>query len=388
MRVSAKNLGLAACAVAVVAAGFVLLGSSVDRAAPTPAANAPALPVPVVPVIQRTVPVYLDFVGTTEAIRSVSLQARVTGYLVEQGVPDGADVKTGGLLYRIDPRPYQAALDQAIANRAHDQANLQNAELNFRRDAALLPSQLAVSRQQYDTDKATVAQLKAQVEADDAAIETARLNLGYTELRASFAGRIGRSQVHEGTLISAAGTQLDTLVQLDPIYVTFNPSESDLALLGDDGGARPIPAEATIPDEGGKRYPGTLTFLENTVDRNTGTIVARATIANPDHSLLPGEFVHVRLHVADQPDTLLVPQVALGSNQFGKYVYVADHDKAVQRPISIGAIYGDLVVVTKGIRAREAVIVGNLQKIAPGAPVRPIVGRPAFSALSDGTDPG
>ena len=205
-----------------------------------------------------------------------------------------------------------------------------------------------MSRQQYDTDKATVAQLKAQVEADDAAIETARLNLGYTELRASFAGRIGRSQVHEGTMINAAGTQLDTLVQLDPIYVTFNPSESDLALLGDDQGARPIPAEATIPDEGGKRYPGTLTFIENTVDRNTGTIVARATIANPDHSLLSGEFVHVRLHVADQPDTLLVPQVALGSNQFGKYVYVADHDKAVQRPISIGATYGSYAVITKG----------------------------------------
>jgi multidrug efflux pump subunit AcrA (membrane-fusion protein) len=145
MRVSAKNLGLAACAVALVAAGFVLLGSSVDRAAPTPAANAPALPVPVVPVIRRTVPVYLDFVGTTEAIRSVSLQARVTGYLVEQGVPDGADVKSASLLYRIDPRPYQAALDQVIANRAHDQANLENAELNFRRDTALLPRQLAVT---------------------------------------------------------------------------------------------------------------------------------------------------------------------------------------------------------------------------------------------------
>ena len=232
MRVSAKKLGLAACAVALVTVGCVLLGSSVDRAAPTPAADTSALPVPVVPVIRRTVPVYLDFVGTTEAIRSVSLQAKVTGYLVEQGAPDGADVKSASLLYRIDARPYQAALDQAIANRAHDQANLQNAELNFRRDAALLPSQIAVSCQQYDTDNATVAQLKAQVEADDAAVETARLNLGYTELRASFAGRISRSLVHEGTLISAAGTQLDTLVQLDPIYVTFNPSESDLALLG------------------------------------------------------------------------------------------------------------------------------------------------------------
>jgi len=388
MRVSAKTLGLAACAVALLAAGFVLLGSSVDRAVPAPAANAPALPVPVVPVIRRTVPVYLDFVGTTEAIRSVALQAKVTGYLVEQGAPDGADVKTGGLLYRIDPRPYQAAFDQAIANRAHDQALLTNAQHQLARDLPLMQQGFATP-QTVDQDRANVGQYTGAVEADEAAIEMARLNVGYTELRASFAGRIGRSQVHEGTLISAAGTQLDTLVQLDPIYVTFNPSEGDLALLGDDRGARPIPAEATIPDEGGKRYPGTLTFLENTVDRNTGTIVARATIANPDHSLLPGEFVHVRLHVADQPDTLLVPQVALGSNQFGKYVYVADHDKAVQRPISIGATYGSYAVITKGLTAHDEVIVGNLQKIAPGTPVRPTAGRPpAFGAVSDGTDPG
>src|ERR1700730_11648482 len=122
MRVSAKNLGLMVGAVALTAASFVLLGPSVDRAAPSQAANTPALPVPVVPVILRTVPVYRDFVGTTEAIRSVSLQARVTGYLVEQGAPDGADVKTGGLLYRIDPRPYQAALDQAVANRGEAHA--------------------------------------------------------------------------------------------------------------------------------------------------------------------------------------------------------------------------------------------------------------------------
>ena len=388
MRVSAKTLGLAACAVALLAAGFVLLGSSVDRAVPAPAANAPALPVPVVPVIRRTVPVYLDFVGTTEAIRSVALQAKVTGYLVEQGAPDGADVKTGGLLYRIDPRPYQAAFDQAIANRAHDQALLTNAQHQLARDLPLMQQGFATP-QTVDQDRANVGQYTGAVEADEAAIEMARLNVGYTELRASFAGRIGRSQVHEGTLISAAGTQLDTLVQLDPIYVTFNPSEGDLALLGDDRGARPIPAEATIPDEGGKRYPGTLTFLENTVDRNTGTIVARATIANPDHSLLPGEFVHVRLHVADQPDTLLVPQVALGSNQFGKYVYVADHDKAVQRPISIGATYGSYAVITKGLTAHDEVIVGNLQKIAPGTPVRPTAGTPpAFDAVSDGVDPG
>lgn len=233
--------------------------------------------------------------------------------------------------------------------------------------------------QTVDQDRANVGQYTGAVKADEAAIEMAQLNLGYTELRAPFTGRIGRSLVHQGTLISAAGTQLDTLVQLDPIYVTFNPSESDLALLGGDRGAKPIRAEVTIPDQGGKQYAGTLTFLDNTVDRNTGTIVARATIANPDQSLLPGEFIHVRLHVKDQSDTLLVPQVALGSSQFGKYVYVADHDTAVLRPVSIGETYGGYAVINKGLAAHDEVIVGNLQKIAPGVPVRPIAGRPPRS---------
>ena len=153
--------------------------------------------------------------------------------------------------------------------------------------------------------------------------------------------------------------------------------------------AKTIPAEVTIPDQDGKRYEGTLTFLDNTVDRNTGTIVARATIANPDHSLLPGEFVHVRLHVDDRPGTLLVPQVALGSSQLGKYVYVADNGKAEQRMVSIGATYGDRIVITKGVTAGDAVIVGNLQKIAPGAPVRRLPApRQEFSRTSAGAPSG
>jgi RND family efflux transporter MFP subunit len=240
----------------------------------------------------------------------------------------------------------------------------------------------------FDQTTSTLNQSQATLAADAATVETARLNLGYTEIRAPFAGRIGRSLVHEGTLISASGTQLNTLVQLDPIYVTFNPSETDLDRLGGYRG-KTIPAEVTIPDQEGKRYEGTLTFLDNTVDRNTGTIAARATIANPDHSLLPGEFVHVRLHVDDRPGALLVPQVALGSSQLGKYVYVADNGKAQQRMVSIGATYGDRIVITNGVTAGDAVIVGNLQKIAPGAPVQPIAGqRRASSRTSAGATSG
>jgi multidrug efflux system membrane fusion protein len=373
MSFSLRNIGLGTGAVALVAVGVALLASSNHGDARAPAASPPPMPVPVAAVDQRTVPVYLDFVATTEAIRNITLEAKVTGYLASQPVGDGADVSQGQLLYQIDPRDYQAALDQAAAQARRDVAAHDYARVSQRRTAVLSKDGWA-TQDAFDQTTSTLDQSQATLAADAAAVETARLNLGYTEITAPFAGRIGRSLVHEGTLINASGTQLNTLVQLDPIYVTFNPSETNLDRLGEYR-AKTIPAEVTMPDQDGKRYEGTVTFLDNTVDRNTGTIVARATIANPDHSLLPGEFVHVRLHVDDRPDTLLVPQVALGSSQLGKYVYVADNGKAQQRMVSIGATYGDRIVITKGVTVGDAVIVGNLQKIGPGAPVRPIAGQ-------------
>ncbi len=387
MRFSVKNLGLAAFGAALTATGFVLLDSSSHGAALAPAANMPAMPVPIVPVAQRTVPVYLDFVGTTEAIRSITLEAQVTGFLDSQDVPDGADVRQGQLVYQIDPRNYQAAVDQAAAQARRDAAAFSYAQASDRRNTTL-NKQGWVSNDTFDQSTSSFRQSQASLAADAAAVETAKLNLGWTEITAPFAGRLGRSLVHEGTLISAAGTQLNTLVQLDPIYATFNPSETDLALLGKFRAGKTIPAEVTVPDDGGKAYKGQLTFLNNTVDGSTGTIVARATIANPDNTLLPGEFVHVRLLVADRPDTLLVPQVALGSSQFGKYVYVAEQGKVVQRMVSTGETYGDLVVINKGVTAHNAVIVGNLQKIAPGAPVQPVSGHAKVSSGTSPDDPG
>jgi membrane fusion protein, multidrug efflux system len=388
MRFSVKNFGLAAFGIGLAAIGFVLLDSSSHGAARAPAMSMPAMPVPVVPVVQRTVPVYLDFVGTTEAIRSITLEAEVTGYLDSQVVPDGADVHQDQLIYQIDPRSYQAALDQATAQTRHDAAALEYARVTDSRNDTLTKEGW-VARETFDQTASALHEAQATLAADAAAIETAKLNLGWTEIRAPFAGRLGRSQVHEGSLITVAGTPLNTLVQLDPIYATFNPSETDLALLGKFQAGKTIPGEVTVPDDGDKRYEGKLTFLNNTVDGSTGTIVARATIANPDHTLLPGEFVHVRLHVADRPDTLLVPQVALGSSQFGKYVYVAADGKAEQRLVTTGATYGNFVVVAKGVSGHDAVIIGNLQKIAPGAPVRPIMARPPlFSAVSSDSDSG
>ena len=372
MRFSATNAGFAVGTVAAVAIGIVLFGVS-GHGAPDPGAGVrpPAMPVPVASVVTRTVPVWLDYVGTTEAIRSVTLQAQVTGYLASRGAPDGADVNQGDLLYQIDPRDYQAALNQAKAQEQHDEAAHDYSLVSQRRNSVLSKDGW-VAKDTFDQTNSNLNQSVATLAVDAAAIQTAELRMGYTQIRAPFSGRISKSLVHEGALINATGTQLNTLVELDPIYATFNPAESELAAITKSRSKGPVPIEVQVANDPSQRFSGTLSFLDNMVDRGTGTITARATISNPDRTLLPGEFVHVRVHIADQQGALLVPQVALGSSQLGRFVYVVGKDgKAEQRIVTPGANQGDLVVIDKGVAAGDQIIVGDLQKIAAGAPVQP-----------------
>jgi multidrug efflux system membrane fusion protein len=372
MRLSATSAGLAVSAVAVAAIGVVLFGVS-GHGAPDPGAGprAPAMPVPVVSVVIRTVPVWLDYVGTTEAIRSVTLQAQVTGYLAARGASDGADVAQGELLYKIDPRDYQAALNQIKAQTRRDAAAYDYSLVSQHRNSVLSKDGW-VAKDTSDQTTSNLNQSEATLAADAAAIQTAELKLGYTEIRAAFSGRLGKSLVHEGALINATGTQLNTLVELDPIYATFNPGESELAAITKSRSKGAVPIEVQVANDPSQRFSDTLSFLDNAVDRGTGTITARATISNPNRTLLPGEFVHVRVHIADQPGALLVPQVALGSGQLGSFLYVVGKDgKAEQRIVSPGANQGDLVVIDKGVAAGYQIIVGNLQKITAGVPVRP-----------------
>ena len=372
MRLSPTTAGLTASAVTAAAIGLVLLGASSHGAPSTGAAGqALALPVPVASVVRRTVPIYLDYIGTTEAIRTVTLQAQVTGYLATRGAPDGADVKQGELLYQIDPRDYQAALNQVKAQAQHDAAVQDYARVSQNRNSVLSKDGW-VAKDTFDQTTSNFHQSEATLAADAAAIQTAQLKLGYTEIRAPFDGRLGKSLVHEGALINAAGTQFNTLVELDPIYATFNPSETELAAITKARLQGSIPVDVQTSDDAQPKFGGTLSFLDNAVDRSTGTITARATISNPGHTLLPGEFVHVHVHVADQPDALLVPQVALGSSQLGRFVYVVGKDgKAEQHIVSAGASYGSLIVIDKGVNEGDRIIVGNLQKIGAGAPVQP-----------------
>jgi multidrug efflux system membrane fusion protein len=368
-------IGFLTGAASAAAIGFVAFDAghaSDTKPAPQAAPNTGGgLPVPVIQVTKKTVPIFLDYVGTTEAIRSVTLQAKATGYLAKQAAPDGSNVKAGDLLYRIDPRDYQAALDQVKAQADKDAAALDYAKVSQARNSTLT-KQGWVAKDAYDQVTSSLRQAGSALAADRAAIEAAELNLSYTDIRAPFAGRLGRSQVHEGALITVAGSQLNNLVQLDPIYATFNPSETDLGRINEAAARGDVTAEILLTDDTKPRFRGKLSFLDNTVDRATGTITARATIENPEQALLPGQYLRVRLHVADLPDALLVPQAAIGSSQVGKFVYVVGPDnKADQRFVTLGPNDGKLVVVTKGVEPGQSIIVGNLQKLGPGAPVQP-----------------
>jgi membrane fusion protein, multidrug efflux system len=338
------------------------------RAATAPPAF--VMPVPVVPVAKKAVPVYRDYTARTEAIRSISIMPRISGYIQKQDTPDGSDVREGDLLYTIDPRDVQAALDQVKAQMLRDKAALEYARSNLNRGAALVNNGF-LAKDTYDQRMSASGQAEAVLAMDDAAMRTAELNLSYTQVRAPFSGRLGRNQASVGTLVSPGGSALNTLVQLSPIYVTFNPSETDLVELAQAKAAGKVMAEVSVGRNDQERHTGEMTFLDNSVDRSTGTIVARATIANLDRSILPGQYVHVRISLHEIPNALIVPQAAIGSSQLGKYVYiVSSESKVEQRLVSLGPTDGDGVVVASGVSEGDSIITGNLQKIGPGASVK------------------
>jgi multidrug efflux system membrane fusion protein len=336
------------------------------------AAPMPPMPAPVATVVKKTIPVALDYAARTESMQNVALQVRVSGYLQQQVAADGADVKAGDLLYRIDPRDYQAALDQTLANVQRESAALDYARINLDRGGKLAQTGF-LAKDSYDQRTSALKQAEAAVAAAKAAVRAAQLNLEYTEIRAPFSGRIGRNQAPLGALVSPGGAPVNTLVQLDPIYVTFNPSETDLAAIEEARRAGPVKAEIFLTEKGEAPRLGELRFLNNSVDQSTGTITARAIVDNHDFSLLPGQYVRVRLHLRENPDALMAPAAAIGSGQLGKYLYVVGKDNVVeQRMVALGATFQGLVAITQGVAEGDRVIEGNLQKIGPGMPIKPI----------------
>lgn len=367
------GLGLAVGVVAIGAAVIAFQRDGLSEkagAAPNPAMM--AMPVPVTKIVKKTIPIYLDYSARTEAIRNIALQAKIAGYVQKQHVPDGTDVKEGDLLYTIDPRDFQAALDSAKAQLQRNTAALDYARGNVDRGTSLANSGY-LDKNTYEQRTSALRQAEAALAIDQANVRAAEINLGYTKITAPFSGRLGRNQASVGALLTTGNATLNTLVQLDPIYVTFNPSEGDLAVIEKARTKGKVEAEVFVPGEDKARYSGHLTFIDNSIDQSTGTIVARATIANAARTLLPGQYVRIRLAVSEKPDALVVPQVALGSSQLGKYVYVVGKDgKAEMRLVSLGPTDGTLVAIDKGVAEGDSVISGNLQKIGPGSPVQPI----------------
>jgi membrane fusion protein, multidrug efflux system len=344
--------------------------------AATPGPAMMAMPVPVTKIVRKTLPIYLEYSARIESIGNVALQAKVSGYLKEQLASDGADVKQGDLLYKIDPRDFQASLDLANAQAERDAASLDYMRSNFNRGTELAKTG-NIAKDAVDQRGSNMRMAEAAVSMDQAAIRTAQLNLGYAEIRAPFSGRLGRNLAPIGTLIGAGGAALNNLVQLDPIYVTFNPSESDLLELEQARAAGKVEADVLLPGETQPMRKGELTFIDNQVDRSTGTITARATIGNGDFHLLPGQYVRIQLRIKEQPDSLMAPSIALGSSQLGKYVYVVgEGNKVDKRLVSLGPTDGDLVSVIGAVAEGDQIIVGNLQKIGPGMPIQPMPGKP------------
>ena len=352
-------------------AALILNGCNRSGGAGQPVAT-PAVPVQVAVAQKQDVPRSVESVGAVQALRAVAVKSQVDGMIAQIHFREGDEVKQGDLLVSLDRRPFENSVRIARADLANARAEAAKATADLERYKHL-DQQDAISKEQFALLGTKAETTGALVQAKEAAVANAELLLSYTEIRAPFTGRLGRNQASVGTLITTGSATLNTLVQLDPIYVTFNPSETDLAAIEKARSKGPLKAEVYLPGEDKARTSGEVTFVDNTVDRSTGTIVARATIANADRSLLPGQYVRIRLAVSEQPDALVVPQAALGSSQLGKYVYVVGKDNKVDmRLVSLGPTDGNLVAIDKGISEGDQVISGNLQKIGPGSLVQPL----------------
>jgi RND family efflux transporter MFP subunit len=354
------------------AAGVTACGQSNQYAAPPPPKVSVAAP------IEQNVVHYFEATGNTAAINSVDLVARVQGFVQAIGYADGDFVKKGTSLFTIEPDPYKLKVDAAKASVTSAEATLKQAQAEYQRQADLVGKQVST---QANYDKALAQRDSAQADLASAKAneQQAEINFSYTNVVAPFDGVVSARQVSIGQLVGASSppTVLATIVQLDPIYVDFNASERDVlqvrAGLARTGRTAAdlmgMPVEIGLQTETGYPHRGTLDYIAPTVNPSTGTLSARASLENADRALLPGYFVRVRVPSQPQP-ALLVPDIALGSDQGGRYVLVVNKESVVeQRPVEIGPLVGDLRVIDKGLTTDDRVVVGGLMHAIPGQKV-------------------
>jgi membrane fusion protein (multidrug efflux system) len=374
---------LAAATLALLALGAC--GDKKPDAQAKPAAPPPP-EVSVVTVAPERVAITNELPGRLEATRTAQVRARVPGIVQKRLFTEGSDVKAGTVLFRIDPASLQASLANVQAARSRAEANLAQASLKVKRYAPLVQTN-AISRQEYDDALAAQKQAQADLEAARASQQTASLNLGYATVVAPISGRIGRAQVTEGALVGQGeATPLATIQQLDPIYVNLTQSSSELLKLRQAMSAGKLKtvgrdqASVSLVTEDGTPYPqtGKLLFSDLAVDQSSGAITLRAEFPNPDRFLLPGMYVRARLEQAVNESAITVPQQAVQRDNNGASVMTVGADgKVAPRPIKTGSVQGDKWIVTDGLKQGDVVIVEGLQKVQPGAAVKPVPWKPA-----------
>ncbi len=363
---------------AFVISAFVSLSACEQNSFVAP----PPPKVEVAPPVQRAITRYLDATGNTAPIKTVDLVARVQGFLQSINYQDGAQVKDGTTLFTIEPETYKLKLEQAQAAEVGAQATLKQADADFKRQTDLVQRQ-AVS--QSTLDSSTSVRDNAQASLQQAQVNTkiAAVNYGYTNVAAPFDGIVSNHLVSVGELVGVASpTQLATIVQLDPIYVNFNVSEQDVQRVRDEArrlgmtvnDIRQLPVEVGLQTETGYPHKGKLDYVSPTVNQSTGTLPVRGLIPNPDRVLLPGFYVRVRVPFTKEENALLVPDVAIGSDQAGRYVLVVNADNVVeQRKVTTGPLDGGLRVIESGLKADDRVVTAGLLRAIPGQKVDPQV---------------
>jgi multidrug efflux system membrane fusion protein len=357
----------------IAVAGYLFIDQAGRDKARAAAANAPSPGIPVTIGIaeQRDVPVYVRGIGTVQAYKMVTVKSRVDGQIVKVSFEEGQEVKAGDPLFQIDPRPFQATLDQATANKQRDQAQLAGAQADLDRFSKLV-GQGFQSRQSVDQQTATVDALKGSIAADAAAIETARLNLDYANIRSPITGRTGSRLVDLGNLIQVGqNTALVTVTQIKPIYVNFTVPQDQTDKIRTNQTKGPLTVVAYASDDNTELSRGTVTLIENQIDTTTGTLKLKGTFENTDERLWPGEFVNARLILSTRKGAVTVPQRTVMQGATDSYVYVVKPDNTVERrTVQVAMSQDGVAVIETGLALGEKVVVDGQYRLTNGARIK------------------
>jgi len=355
---------------AVVAIWRLSPGTEVPVAAAQ--TTTPGIPVTAGTVTAQDVPVFLNGIGTVQAYNMVAIKSRVDGQIVKVDFKEGQDVKEGEPLLQIDPRPFQAALEQAQANKQKDEAQLVGAQLDLDRYEKLIGSGWQ-TRQSYDQQKATVGQLQASIKGDEAQINTAKLNLSYSDIRSPIDGRLGAKLVDKGNLVHANdNAPLVTITEVKPIFVSFTLPQETLDDVRENHKGSPLVVYAYSGNGKKQLAEGKLTLIDNSIHQSTGTVHLKARFDNDDERLWPGQFVSLRVVLSTRREVATVPAQTVQNGPNGYYAYVIKPDDTVERrAVDIASIQDGIAVVTKGLSPGEQIVVDGQYRLTEGVRVKP-----------------